>query len=100
MMGGGLRRGGGHSSTHELDVDVVGRKEGRTMDFRAGKFRSQHDHMMSEFQRTQMINCRSQLAYASTSVLRTIHTFVTTIYINVSRTQCLQDYYFAACVCH
>ena len=52
MMGGGLRRGGGHSSTHELDVDVVGRKEGRTMDFRAGKFKSQHDHMMSEFQRT------------------------------------------------
>ena len=40
---------------HQL-MNVVGRKEGRTMNFCVGKFKSQHDHMMSEFQRT-WLNC-------------------------------------------
>ena len=57
MSRGEAIEGGGRSSTYEWDVDVVGRKEGTTMDFHAGKFKSQHNHTMSEFQWTLM-TCR------------------------------------------
>jgi len=66
MGGCSLRMGGGRSSSkggegglHQLDV-----VEGRTMNFHIGKFKIEHDHMMSEFQWTWnelwLTNCRSQ----------------------------------------
>jgi hypothetical protein len=63
----GLLVEGGRRPFVDLRVGRWGGKEGRTMNFRVGKFKIQHDHMMSEFQRTST-NCGSRLEVVHSGV--------------------------------